>query len=383
MIWFSATVLLLAAVPAGLYLVNRFLFRPAAAQGPIPPRLISVLIPARDEEANIQEALRSVQGNRDVAIEVLVLDDDSLDRTPEIVSSMADEDPRIRLIRGTSLPSGWSGKQHACWRLAHEARGEVLVFMDADVRLSPDALVRMSGFLERSGADLVSGFPRQLTGSWLEHLVIPLMHFILLGFLPLARMRSSRGPAYGAGNGQLFMARREAYEASGGHRAVRSSMHDGLKLPRAFRRAGFATDIFDATDIASVRMYRGSEQVWQGLAKNATEGLAGPRTIVPASLLLIGGQVIPPFLFPVLLLAGAGPLALVLAGTFALLSGAPRIDAALRFRQSLGGALLHPLGIMVFLVIQWYALAREQAGRPVGWKGRRYGTDAAGGSGGV
>ena len=96
-------------------------------------------------------------------------------------------------------------------------------------------------------------------------------------------MRRSRHPAYGAGCGQLFLARREAYETAGGHAAIRATLHDGVKLPRAFRAAGLRTDLFDATDVASCRMYRNAGEVWRGLAKNATEGLAAPGKIVPAT----------------------------------------------------------------------------------------------------
>src|SRR5205807_74198 len=126
-------------------------------------------------------------------------------------------------------------------------------------------------FLEKSGAALVSGIPRQETGTFFERLLIPLIHFILLGFLPMKRMRSTRKPAYAAGCGQLFLARRMAYDAMGGHAIIRSSLHDGLTLPRAFRRAGFQTDLCDATDLATCRMYCGAGEVWHGLAKNATE----------------------------------------------------------------------------------------------------------------
>jgi hypothetical protein len=166
-----------------------------------------------------------------------------------------------------------------------------LAFVDADVRLAPDALARLAAFLRSGGADLISGVPEQETGTFAERLVIPLIHFLLLGFLPLHRMRASRHPAYGSGCGQLFMARRDAYEKMGGHAAIRNSLHDGLTLPRAFRQAGLMTDICDVTRLASCRMYRGFAELWNGLAKNATEGLAAPATIVPATVPLLGGQV--------------------------------------------------------------------------------------------
>ena len=169
----------------------------------------------------------------------------------------------------------------------------ILIFLDADVRLKPGAVVRMTAFLEQSGAALASGVPEQVTRTASERLLVPLIHFVLLGFLPIRQMRIDLHPALGAGCGQLFVAFRHAYVASGGHRAIRRTLHDGPKLPRVFRSAGFRTDLFDATDLASCRMFSAGAEVWRGLARNAGEGLGSPRLIGIATLLLVGGQVLP------------------------------------------------------------------------------------------
>lgn len=371
--------LVCAMVPALLFRANLRRYLPPPVPGPGARPAVSVLIPARNEEAAIGGALEAVLASRGVELEVLVLDDGSSDRTAEVVADFARRDPRVRLEVAPALPAGWCGKQHACAVLAERAGAELLVFVDADVRLAPDGLARAVAFLEASGAALVSGFPRQETGTWLERLLIPLMHFLLLGFLPLGRMRRLRHPAYGAGCGQLFLARRAAYRASGGHGAIRGSLHDGLKLPRAFRQEGFSTDLFDATGVASCRMYRSAAEVWRGLSKNATEGVATPSTILPFTVLLMVGQVLPPALLLVAIaagaLTGAGVVTAPAVGLAALataLAYAPRLAASVRFRQPLSGALLHPLAIFVFLLLQWSALARQIAGRPAGWKGRSY-----------
>ena len=147
--------------------------------------------------------------------------------------------------------------------------------------------------MERRGAALASGVPRQELGTLSERLLIPLIHFILLGFLPMRAMRRTRWPSMSAGCGQLFIARRDAYEQCGGHAMLRDSLHDGIKLPRVFRQAGLATDLFDATNLATCRMYHTNADTWRGLGKNATEGLAAPGTILPMTALLLGGQVLP------------------------------------------------------------------------------------------
>lgn len=367
--------LALAAVPCGCFLLNlcayRRLPRPASPGAPF----VSVLIPARNEEQNIQATLEAVLANRECGFEVVVLDDHSTDNTAAIVSRVARRDRRVRLESAPPLPPGWCGKQHACHLLAKHARHPLLVFIDADVRLAPDALARMTRFLDTTDAALASGVPGQELGTFSERLLIPLIHFILLGFLPMHLMRWTRLAAFSAGCGQLFIARRDAYFQCGGHWQLRASLHDGVRLPRVFRRAGFATDLFDATDLATCRMYHTDAETWRGLAKNATEGLAAPGTILPMTFLLLGGQVLPFVLLactPALPAPASAP-----AAAAALLALIPRLVAARRFRQPLTAALLHPVAITALLALQWFALARDIAGKPSIWKGRAYAPSAA------
>ncbi len=370
MIELSLVCLVLAGVPALLYLANLFAYRRAPIPAPGKEPALSVLIPARNEECSITVAVESVLASRGVTVEVVVLDDHSEDDTAARVAAIACRDRRVRLLTAPPLPAGWCGKQHACHVLAGAARYPLLAFIDADVRLAPDGLARLAAFQMRSRADLVSGIPHQETETLLERMVIPIIHFVLLGFLPIAWMRRSRHPAFAAGCGQLFLATRQGYDKAGGHAAIRTTLHDGIRLPRAFRAAGLWTDLCNATELADCRMYRSAGELWHGLAKNATEGLASPGMIVPATVLLLGGQVLP----SALLVAAAWlpPHALALAIAAVLLAYLPRLVSAVRFRQSLLGALLHPAGVCVLLAIQWYAFGRSLLRRPATWKGRRY-----------
>jgi len=375
MTWIALASLILAAVPAVVLLVNLRLYRPAKAQRYGRRPRVSVLIPARNEQHNIRTAVASALANKGVDVEVLVLDDQSEDDTAAIVRALARRDPRVTLLRGSPLPPGANGKQHACHQLARHAIHPHLVFMDADVRLTNRALASLVGFLDRSGASLASGIPLQRTGSLGERLIVPLIHFVLLGFLPMWRMRRSRHPAYAAGVGQLFVARREDYWRAGGHEAILSSRHDGLDLPRVFREAGLHTDLFDATELAECRMYPSSAETWQGFLKNADEGLGRPALIVPMTALLLGGQV-----GPWLLLLAAPWLpgaAIALAAAAALLTLTVRRVAARRFHQQTRDVWLHPLGIFALVAIQWQALGRRLLRKPAEWKGRSYGSEPA------
>jgi cellulose synthase/poly-beta-1,6-N-acetylglucosamine synthase-like glycosyltransferase len=166
--------------------------------------------------------------NARITFEVIVMDDMSSDDTALIVGTLASEDARVRIVQGKAPPHGWCGKQFACDQLARQAKYPVLCFLDADVRLERDALARMVGFLQSSGADLVSGVPRQETSTPVEKLLIPLIHFVLLAYLPVRRMRRRQHPSYAAGCGQLFVTKRDSYEKAGGHAAVRGTLHDGI-----------------------------------------------------------------------------------------------------------------------------------------------------------
>lgn len=368
--WLLVVALACSVGPALLFLANLRLYQPPAPAAGPRLRPISVLIPARNEEGSIAACVQSVLASGhggDAALEVIVLDDASTDRTAAIVQSLAAQHPQLRSVPAPPLPAGWNGKQHACHILAGLARYNTLCFLDADVRLEPDALARLAHFMTTSPVrpSLVSGFPLQQTGTLLEWLLIPLIHFVLLCYLPIARMRAqATHPALAAGCGQLMIVDRAAYLATGGHAAIRQTMHDGLLLPRLFRHHGFSTDLADLTPLARCRMYTTAGEVWQGLGKNATEGLAAPARIVPFTVLLGAGQVLP------LWLAVRWPGAWTLLALGA--SYLPRLVAARRFHQSWRGALLHPFSVILLLVLEWYALGRKLLGGRATWKERAY-----------
>lgn len=361
---------MLALLAAVMVAVNLSCYRTPPLHKDPGTRLVSILIPARDEERNIARAVDSALASRAVELEVVVMNDHSTDRTAEIVRRIAARDPRVRLETAPPLPEGWAGKQHACHALAKTARGALLLFVDADVELDPDGVARAVGFLEKSGCDLVSGFPRQITGTWMERLVIPLIHFVLLAYLPLPAMRRSGDESFAAGCGQLFLARRAAYERSGGHASIRATFHDGLQLPRSFRRSGHKTDLFDATRVATCRMYHNASEVIRGLAKNAHEGMAGRRAIWVWSALLLITYVVPPVLVVTGWVFGARALWWWLAVVATVVGIAIRLVLALRFRQSILGALLHPFGVAILVLIQWYSWFLRLTGHGVAWKNR-------------
>jgi hypothetical protein len=357
-----------SAIPAVMVACNLRHYQPLGRAVSRDVPAISVLIPARNEAGNIRAAVESVLHCEGAEFEVLVWDDSSTDGTAAIVRELELKDSRVRLIEGSPPPDGWAGKPYGCWKLASHSKGEILVFLDADVRLRPgDSLSRMASAFLREDLALLSGIPWQRVETLSEVMIVPLIHFILLGFLPLQAMRASTDPRFAAACGQLMVFRRSSYFEVGGHELAKGSFHEGLALSRAFRNAGRTTDLFDASDVAVCRMYSGFLEVWRGFAKNAHEGMASPKSIWIFSFLLLVGHVAPALGLLSGKLENSSAHWALLATCMGLLS---RVLLCIRFKQPITSLLLHPLSVALLLCNQWYGGLRFRLGRPVAWRGR-------------
>ena len=339
--------------------------------------LVSILIPARDEAATIAGSVRAALASTGVPVEVLVGDDHSTDGTAGIVRAIAADDPRLRLVPVPGLPEGWTGKNAACAHLAGQARGEHLLFIDADVTLAPEAAARLAGHAARTRSALVSAVPRQRMDSLGERLTVPMINFLLVGFLPVGRMRASLRPSLGAACGQLILVTRAAYAATGGHGAIRASLHDGVRLARLFRANGHRTDLVAGRDLALCHMYEGLRQAWAGFSKNAHEGMATPRALPVWTLLLALGQVVPWLLVAAGLFGAVAPVPFGLAAAALVLSLLTRAAITRAAREPWSTIPLHPAAVLVALAIQWNVLLRRERAGAASWKGRTYPVDGA------
>lgn len=326
---------------------------------------VSVLLPVRDEAHQVEACVRSVLASTGVPdLEVLVLDDGSVDGTAASVRRAAEGDPRLRLLTGAAPPREWLGKPYACEQLAQEATGDVLVFLDADVRLAPDALAATVALLREAGLDLVCPYPRQVAGTLAERLLQPLLQWSWLTTLPLGLAERSPRPSLAAANGQLLAVDAAAYRRAGGHRAVRAEVLDDVALLRAVKRAGGRGGVADGTALASCRMYSSWPELRDGYAKWLWSAFGSRRGAAAVVALLTWAYVLPP----------AAALAGSRAGALGYAAGvAGRVLTGRRTGATiLPEAGAHPVSV---LLLAWLVLRSwwQHDHGTLRWKGRTVG----------
>ncbi len=229
---------------------------------------ISVLIPARNEEQNIEALLGSIIAQDYNHWEAIIYDDLSDDRTAEIVRNYVRKDPRIRLIHGKELPGGWLGKNHACHQLAHHAKGDCLLFVDADVLMHKTLLGDSLAHFQRHRLALLSIFPRQIMRSIGERLSVPLMNWILVSLLPLILTRTSSSPALAAANGQFMLFDAKTYKQNLFHQRFKDMAAEDIAIARQMKRNGLRIQTVLGRGQVQCRMYRSLNEAVQGFAKN-------------------------------------------------------------------------------------------------------------------
>lgn len=337
--------------------------------------LVSVIIPARNEGAVIETVVTSVLASAYRPIEVLVVDDRSTDDTAARVGELARRDPRLRLIAGEELPPGWYGKPWACLQGYRAARGDLLLFTDADTRHAPELLGRAVGALRETGADLLTIAPRQRCETFWERIVMPQI-WLLLGirYHP-ARVNHSRRPRDVIANGQFILMPRASYEAVGTHEAVRGDVAEDLALAQAVVGRGGRLHFAFAERLMETRMYQGLGALIEGWSKNVYLGgrRSFPeepvlRALVPVMLALaFCFWLAPPSALVFGVLAGApAPSAIVATGLGALFWCLICFGMQIPAIYGLG----YPLGAAVALYIAARSTLRGR--RRIEWRGRTY-----------
>jgi chlorobactene glucosyltransferase len=339
-----------------------------------PAPFISVLIPARDEEANIGVCLESLQKQDYPNFEILVLDDNSSDNTANIVARLAAKDDRIWLIKGEPLPEGWAGKPFACYQLAERSRGSWLLFVDADTIHAPHMLRSVLALALGLKSSLLSGFPRQLATSLPQKVAVPILYFVILSWLPLWWLQRSKDLKPSLAIGQFLLFPKEEYWRIGGHQAVKSRILEDVWLGVEVNRRGGRHVAVDLSPVVSCHMYHSLGTMWEGFIK----WIYSVAALSPAALvgLVVAGYVF--FLAPFYwlwneLFVVAAPTdwrAIVIFQVATILLMRWLVDN--HFKEPVISTLLHPVGFSFLFLVCLYAGSRRAVGAGVRWKKRLY-----------
>lgn len=324
---------------------------------------VSVCVPARNEAQNIANCLMSLGIDSDLILEVLVLNDDSQDSTADIIARFVSQYPKIRLISTQALPRGWTGKNFACYQLAKAAKGDLILFLDADARVLTGGLNILVSEMEIRGLDLLSAWPAYRLISLSEKTFMPLLNYVVLSLFPAPLSLTSRLPALGLAHGACILVKRQSYWQMGGHSAVKGDLFEDTSLARSFRRAGLLTACLDGSSVVRVRMYRNLGEIFLGFQKNFYPAFK----FKPLFWLFILLHIISLYIFVYAGLNFSWP-----ALTPALLLILARGLLAIRFQHSWLSVLLHPLAEMFLLVVGLSSMYKIIFKQGVVWKGRIY-----------
>jgi chlorobactene glucosyltransferase len=322
--------------------------------------LVSVLIPARNEERNIAKLLTSLAQEEYPNLEILVLDDGSTDATAAICASFAAKDNRIKVLTGQALAEGWLGKNYACHQLAKEAKGSYLVFLDADTWVQPGFFAAVIHRMKTRRLDLLSIFPRQEMRTFGEQLLVPLINFVLLNLLPLRLVQLSKNLLFSAANGQCMVFDAASYRQNKWHEQVKANVVEDIEIMRAVKVWGGDGEVLLDRGFISSRMYSGFSEALEGFSKNVLVGFGNSIFVMSVYLFLL-------VVAPLLLIFFVDIRLSLFALSLILLS---RVMIALLSRQSLWKSIvLHPLQMLSFVLLASVA-AQKKLTRSNTWKGR-------------
>ncbi len=317
---------------------------------------ISILVPMRNEESNVDGVVTSIQASRNLALwSLTALDDSSSDATLQKL-----EKNGVKALHGTELPEGWLGKNWACWQLAQETDGEYLVFLDADVRIAPDAIASSITLMKKLEWDFISPYPRQVARTFLERIFQPLLQWSWLASVPLRLAERLGISSMTIANGQFLIIKRSAYEAIGGHKTIRGQVLDDLRITRALIDSGFRGGVADASEVASCRMYDSAVDLVNGYTKSLWTAFGGVFGTLFTVALLFATQILPISL-------GVSGYAIGWVSFF-IMSFSHAI-AAIRTRGSLANIFLHPISTLLLMALIIESIRRKNSGKLL-WRER-------------
>jgi chlorobactene glucosyltransferase len=338
------------------------------------PPLVSVLIPARNEEQNIRRILNSMIRQDYPNLEILVLDDNSTDATSHIVEGFVKKDSRVKLIQGAPLPQGWKGKCFACHQLSKIAKGSYFVFTDADTLHYPNSVSGSLAALLKDNVDVTSVYPRQIAVTFSERMSVRFINFIILSFMPLILVKHSKAPFFSTAIGQFFLFKREAYEECGGFESVKNEILEDINISKQIKRCGLKIMVYDGSDSIFCRMFTNLPDVIKGFSRFIYAAFDCNFLIEILAVSFIALIFMVPFvLLPLGIFIFEWPARIISLNIIQIfLIFTIKFIMAIRFKERILDVFLTPAAIafVYFLAINSYK--QSKLGKGVDWKDRVY-----------
>jgi chlorobactene glucosyltransferase len=345
----------------------------------VSPPLVSVLIPARNEESNIRRILNSMIKQDYPNLEILVLDDNSTDATAQIVEKIMEKDSRIKLIKGAPLPAGWKGKCFACHQLSKIAKGSYFVFTDADTLHYPNSISGSLAALLKNNLDVTSIYPRQIAVTFSERMTVRFINLAILSFMPLILVKHTKGPFFSTAIGQFLLFKREAYEKTGGFESVKDEILEDINISKQVKRCGLKIMVYDGSDSIFCRMFTNLADVVKGFTRFIYAAFDCNFLMEFIAVFFISLMFMVPFiLLPLGIFIFDWPaktISLNIIQIFLIFT--IKFILAIRFKERILDVFFTPISVAYIVLAAINSYLQSRFGKGVNWKDRVYNAHGA------
>ncbi|MBQ0138749.1 MAG: glycosyltransferase [Kurthia sp.] len=327
---------------------------------------ISVLIPLRNEQQQVTNLVTCLKKSHYERVEYILYDDDSTDQTASCIKKQITGDKRFQLLSGKGLPEGWKGKPHACQQLACAATGDLLLWLDADVRISPQTIGKVAVTMEKHQLDALSGFPRFIHSNWLESVLTPLLHFFIFMHLPIKIANNQSFLAATAASGAFIAIRNSTYQAIGGHEAVKNEVIEDVTLMYKVKQAGYRAFLLQITEDVSCSMYSSVHATWQGFEKNCFKAFKESYVVAIAIIIFYLLYYVAP-LFIAIYAIWSGQWIFIIPLACVTMQ---RMISDIHAKQLSGYSLVMPVSASMYCTLLIVTMYKRKMHKKTLWKGR-------------
>jgi len=331
---------------------------------------LSILIPARNEENNIEKCIKSINFEKKFIHEVLVLNDSSTDSTEEILKKLSKKHAKLKVIKGKERPNGWTGKSFACFQLSKYAKSNLILFIDADTELEKNGPDKLVNFISKNEYSMVSAWPKIEMKSIIEKILMPLLNFVVFTSFPTLISKNSNRSSLGLAHGACIIFYKKTYDKLGGHNLVKSSLFEDTDLSKKWRKNGEKSYCINGINIIKVRMYDGFLKIWKGFEKNSYPSFKNNFIFLIFHIFNLLVFNLPIISIPLHLFGVINNSALFGGGVIII---AIRLIFSLKFKQPWWSFLFHSFAETIFLLISISSFVKYNFLGGIEWKDRKYG----------